>query len=92
MAIVLFQGVRKRGWTSAKNCRGTRPSRAIARNTRGALSIMTSSTDVMPATPAAAMMNSAQGKPAFLKASDTPAFRPAGRSGTMPVSTATTAM
>ena len=50
--IVLFQGVRNLGWTSAKNSCGTRPSRAMARKTRGALSIMTSSTEVMPATPA----------------------------------------
>ena len=52
---------------------GTRPSRAIARKTRGALSIITSSTDVMPATPATAMMNSAQPRPTFSKASETPA-------------------
>ncbi len=51
------------------------PSRAIARNTRGADSIITSSTDVMPATPAAAMMNSAHGRPACLNASDDAARR-----------------
>ncbi len=39
-----------------------------------ALSIMTRSTEVMPATPAAAMMNSAQGKPFCENAMATPAF------------------
>ena len=73
MRIVDFQGVRNLGCTSAKKPCGTIPSRAIARNTRGADSISTSSTEVMPATPAAAMMNSAHGRPACLKASETPA-------------------
>ena len=62
MAMVLFHGVRKVGWMSAKKALGTRPSRAIARKTRGPDSIMTSSTEVMPATPAVAMMNSAQSR------------------------------
>jgi hypothetical protein len=71
--IVLIQGVRNLGWTLAKIPRGTSPSRAMARKTRGALSIITSNTDVMPATPARAMMNSAQPLSTLLKASDTPA-------------------
>ena len=71
--MVDFQGVLKVGCTAPKNDFGTMPSRAMARNTRGADNIRTSSTDVMPATPAAAMMNSAQGSPACLNASDTPA-------------------
>ena len=57
MAMVLFHGVRKRGWTSAKNALR---HQAVARHRQEdarALSIITSSTDVMPATPARAMMN-----------------------------------
>jgi hypothetical protein len=48
--MVAFHGVRKRGWTAPKKLVGTMPSRAMASHTRGWLSIMTSSTEVMPAT------------------------------------------
>ena len=48
--IVDFHGVRNLGWTAPKKPGGSRPSRAMARKTRGWLSIITSSTEVMPAT------------------------------------------
>ena len=47
--MVDFHGVRNFGWTAPKKPCGTRPSRAMARKTRGWLSIITSSTEVMPA-------------------------------------------
>ena len=69
--MVDFQGVRKRSWTAAKNPGGSRPSRAMARKIRGWLSIMTSSTEVMPATAPIETSNCAQGRPTCRKASDT---------------------
>ncbi len=90
--IVDFHGVRNRGWTAPKKLRGTRPSRAIARKTRGPVSIMTSSTEVMPATPAVAISASAQPMPWSAKARDTGALMSIWSYRTMPVSTATTAM
>ena len=92
MAIVDFQGVRNFSWTAPKKSWDTRPSRAIARKTRGPLSIMTSSTDVMPATPAVAMMPSAQPMPFCWKARLTGALMSIWSYLTIPVSTATTAM
>ena len=53
---------------------GNRPSRAIAMKTRAEPSIMTSSTDVMPATPAAATMGSTHVSPTCSNAVETPAF------------------
>jgi len=53
---------------------------------------MTSSTEVMPATPAVAMRPSAQPSPFCLKAVDTGALMSSWSNFTMPVSTATTAM
>ena len=41
------------------------PSRAMASHTRGWLSIITSSTEVMPATAPAEIRNRAQGSPAL---------------------------
>ena len=74
IAMVLFHGVRKVGWMSAKNALGTSPSRAIARKTRGPDSIMTSSTLVMPATPAVEIMNAAQPRFRSVNALETPAL------------------
>ena len=72
---------------------GTSPSRAIARKTRGEPSIMTSSTDVMPATPAAAMRNSAQRQPGLLeRVGHAGVLVESARTAPCPVSTATTAM
>src|SRR5215813_7163984 len=88
--IVVFQGVRNRGWTSPKNPGGTSPSRAIARNTRGAESIITSNTDVIPATPAHAIITSAHCRPTDLNAIDTPAPVSMWLYLTIPVSTITT--
>ena len=90
--MVDFQGVRNLGCTSPNVDLGSRPSRAMARNTRGPLSIMTRSTEVMPLTPAVAMRPSAQPMPCCLKAVDTGALMSSWSKRTMPVSTATTAM
>src|SRR3989338_8034815 len=92
MRIVVFHGVRNFGWTLPKKLGGTIPSRAMARKTRGALSIMTRSTEGIPATPAVAMMASAQGSPTVLNATDTPAPVSIWSYFTMPVRTATTAI
>src|SRR5216683_5362998 len=92
MRMVAFQGVRNFGCTSPKNDFETSPSRAIARNTRGAESIITSMTDVIPATPAQAMIPSAQPIPFCLKARLTGALMSSWLYLTIPVSTATTAM
>ena len=56
-------GVRKRGWIAAKKLGGRRPSRAIASRMRAWLSIITSSTLVMPATAPKEMMKVAIGEP-----------------------------
>ena len=48
--MVDFHGVRNRSWTAPKNPVGSKPSRAMARKIRGWLSIITSSTEVIPAT------------------------------------------
>ncbi len=61
--IVDFQGVRKRSCTAAKNLGGSKPSRAMARKILGWLSIMTRSTEVMPATAPTAIRSCAQGRP-----------------------------
>src|SRR5205823_3076760 len=90
--IVLIQGVLNLGCTLAKRAFGTNPSRAIAKNTRGALSSMTSKTEVIPATPAEAMITSAQASPRCRNASDTPALTSIWSYLTIPVSTATTAI
>src|SRR5437660_10822090 len=92
MRMVDFHGVRNFGWTSAKNFRETRPSRAMARNTRGPESANTSMTEVMPATPAQATMASAHPMPLVLKARLTGALMSSWLYLTIPVSTATTAM
>ena len=90
--IVDFQGVRNRSCTAPKNPLGSRPSRAIARKIRGWLSIMTSSTDVMPATAPIEIRSCAQGSPTWRKASDTGASMLIWSYGTIPVRTAATAM
>src|SRR5437764_8621739 len=92
MSMVDFHGVRNFGCTSAKNFLETSPSRAMARNTRGPESIMTSMTEVMPATPAQAIMASAHPIPLVLNARLTGALMSSWLYLTMPVSTATTAM
>ena len=71
-------GVRNVGWMAAKNG-GNSPSRDMAISTRADPSSITSSTDVIPATPAAAIRPSAHASPTCLNASDTPAPRRAGR-------------
>ena len=91
MRMVLFHGVRNFGCTAAKNFCGTIPSRAMAKKTRGAESIMTRSTEVIPATPAIAIKTSAQGIPTVWKAMETPAPWSIWSYLTMPVRTATTA-
>ena len=69
--IVDFQGVRNRSWTAPKKLGGTRPSRAIASKMRGWLSIMTSSTEVMPVSAPTEIRNCAQGSPTWRNASET---------------------
>ena len=69
--MVDFHGVRKRACTAPKNPVGRRPSRAIAMKTRGWLSIMTSSTEVMPVSAPIEISIRAHGSPAWRKASET---------------------
>ena len=90
--IVDFHGVRNVGWMSPKNPWGTSPSRASASITRGWLNIITSSTDVMPVIAPAATRYCIHVSPARLKASTTGASILISLVGTMPVSTAETAM
>ena len=90
--IVDFHGVRNFSWIAPKKLCGTRPSRAIARMTRGWLSIMTSSTEVMPVSAPSEIRNCAHGSPTCRNASETGASMLILSYGTMPVSTAATAM
>src|ERR1700674_4370060 len=90
--VVAFQGVRKRSWIAAKNPGGSRPSRAMARKILGWLNIMTRSTEVMPATAPTETSNSAHGSPTCRNASDTGASILIWLYGTIPVSTADTAI
>ena len=69
--IVDFHGVRNRGCTAPKKPGGSSPSRAMARKIRGWLSIITSSTDVIPATAPTEISSCAHGSPACRNASDT---------------------
>ena len=68
VTMVDFQGVRNLSCTAPKKLGGSMPSRAMASRTRGWLSIMTSSTEVIPAAPARAMMSLAQPSPTCAKA------------------------
>ena len=90
--MVDFHGVRNVGWMSPKKPRGTRPSRAIASMTRGWLSIITRSTEVMPVIAPAATRYCIQCMPARLKASTTGALMSMSLVGTIAVNTAATAM
>ena len=90
--IVDFQGVRNFGWMAPKKLFGTNPSRPSASITRGWLSIITSNTEVMPVIAPAATRYCIQVQPARLKASTTGAFMSISLYGTIPVSTAATAM
>ena len=72
--IVVFHGVRNLGWTAPKNDGGSRRSRAMARSTRGWLSIITSSTEVMPARAPSEIRNCAHGSPAWRNAAETGAW------------------
>ena len=77
---------------SPKKDRGTSPSRARASITRGWLSIITSSTDVIPVIAPAATRYCIHFKPTRLKASTTGASMLISVEGTIPVNTADTAM
>ena len=90
--IVDFQGVRNFGWMAAKKLGGSSRSRAIARKTRGWLSIITSRTEVIPVRAPTVISRFAQGSPFWAKASETGASMLILSYGIMPVSTAATAM
>src|SRR5438094_896965 len=61
--IVALCGVRKTGWTAAKNERGISPSRAMARRMRAWLNRSTRRTLVIPTTAPSEMKNTAMGSP-----------------------------
>ncbi len=90
--IVDFHGVRKRSCTAAKNPVGSKPSRAMAKKILGWLNIITRRTDVIPAMAPTDINNCAHGRPTCLKASETGASMLMWLYGTMPVSTAATAI
>ena len=69
--IVVTHGVRYFGCTAPKNDSGNSPSRAIASHTRGWLSIITSSTEVMPVIAPVLIRKRAHGRPARPNASET---------------------
>ena len=90
--IVFFHGVRNFGCTAAKNFLGNSPSLAIEYKTRVWPRSMTSITLVSPASAPSVMMCDAPVRPRSRNARATGASILISRQGTMPVSTAATAM
>lgn len=90
--IVELDGVCHLGWTAPKKPIGINPSRAIAKKIPGCPIIITSNTDVMPAIAPMVTMNWVDVKPTCSKARATGAFVSILSFGTIPVSTAETAI